>query len=233
MKTPSRCTRWLLTILAMTACTCLAACEKQKESAAAPAADNRPVEGTIVALGDSLTAGYGLSEANAYPALLEKKLHQAGYRWRVVNAGISGETSSGTLARLDWVLKLKPEIVILEIGANDGFRGIEPRLLQKNIEEITTALEAKGVLVVLAGMKMLTNLGPAYTREFAAVYPRVAAKHHLILIPFFLSGVAGDASLNQADTIHPTAKGYRIVTEKVYPYVLQAIDRKRRGKAGD
>lgn len=203
---------------------CLGAgCEKS--SAPAP---SQPVErpaylGTIVAVGDSLTAGYGLPEEDAYPARLERKLQAAGYRWRVINAGISGETSSGALSRINWILKLKPDIVILETGANDGLRGIDPRVMKGNIGEIVRILKKNNIKVVLAGMRMLTNMGREYTEAFTAVYPEVARQEGLILIPFFLAGVAGDPALNQADGIHPYGEGYRIVTETVYPYLLQAI----------
>jgi len=221
----------LLALLALAAGALTAGCQKESGSAAAPPAAAPAFQGTIVAVGDSLTAGLGLPETEAYPAQLEKKLHQTGYRWQVINAGISGETSSGTLARVDWILKLKPDIVILEIGANDGLRGVDPQLTRGNIDKTVALLKAKGVVVVLAGMRMLANLGPSYTREFADIYPTVAAKHDLILIPFFLAGVAGDASLNQADGLHPLAPGYRIITELVYPYLLQAIDQKKTGKS--
>ena len=222
-------TSQLLALVALALGAFGAGCQKESGSAAPPPA-GPAYQGTIVAVGDSLTAGLGLAEADAYPAQLERKLHQAGYRWRVINAGISGETSSGTLSRVDWILKLKPDIVILETGANDGLRGVNPQLTRGNIDKTVSRLQQKGVVVVLAGMRMFNNLGPSYTKEFAAIYPAVAAKHHLILVPFFLAGVAGDAALNQADGIHPRAKGYAIVTELVYPYLLQAIDRKKPGQ---
>ncbi|GFO69928.1 arylesterase [Geomonas limicola] len=187
-----------------------------------------PFEGTIVAAGDSLTAGYGVPERDAYPAQLERKLIQYGYHWKVVNAGISGETSSGLLSRVDWILKLKPDIVILETGANDGMRGVDPKVTGANIDKAVTRLQAKGVTVVLAGMRMFANLGPTFTKEFAANYTTVAKKHHLILIPFFLEGVAGVPALNQQDGIHPVASGYQIITNRVYPYVTKAIDLKRK-----
>ena len=179
--------------------------------------------GTIVAVGDSLTAGYGVKEEDAYTAQLERKLRAAGYRWRVINAGISGETSSGALSRINWVLTLKPDIVILETGANDGLRGIDPRVMKGNISEIVRILKKNNVKVVLAGMRMLTNMGREYTEAFSDVYQEVSRKEGLILIPFFLAGVVGDPTLNQSDGIHPFPEGYRIVTETVYPYLLQAI----------
>ena len=181
-------------------------------------------KGTIVALGNSLTAGMGVSEEEAYPALLEKKLIADGYPYKVINAGISGETSSGALSRIQWVLNLKPDIVILETGANDGLRGIEPVLIQKNIKEIIRILKSEDVIVVLAGMRMVENLGPEYTAAFAKSYSSNAAEKNVLFIPFFLDGVAGDHRYNQPDGIHPTSKGYRIITDAVYPYVLEAID---------
>jgi acyl-CoA thioesterase-1 len=197
-----------------------------------PAAESKqPASaGTIVAVGDSLTAGYGVAEADAYPPRLEQRLRAAGYNWRVVNAGISGETSSGALSRVKWVLKLKPDIVILETGANDGLRGIDPRLTEKNLDETVRILQENRVTVVLAGMRMVSNLGRDYTEAFAAIYPAVAKKHHLLLIPFFLAGAAGEPSLNQADGLHPTAEGYRIVTAMVYPYVVRAVTEKQQAR---
>jgi acyl-CoA thioesterase-1 len=201
----------------------LGGCERHSEPAPAAEKEQPAYAGTIVAVGDSLTAGYGVAEEDAYPPRLERLLRTAGYNWRVVNAGISGETSSGTLSRVNWVLKLKPDIVILETGANDGLRGIDPRLTGKNLDETVRILKENQVTVVLAGMRMVSNLGRDYTEAFAAIYPAVAKKHHLLLIPFFLAGVAGEPSLNQADGLHPTAEGYRIVTATVYPYVVRAV----------
>jgi acyl-CoA thioesterase I len=198
---------------------------------ATPSSGPPPTEGTIVAVGDSLTAGFGLKHSEAYPAQLEKKLNQAGYHWKVVNAGISGETSSGTMSRINWILKLKPDIVILEIGANDGLRGLDPQMVRRNIDKIVTTLQHQGVVVVLVGMQMLRNLGTAYTSQFVAIYPKIAKEHSLIFEPFFLKGVAGDPNLNQADGIHPIGKGYRIVTDNIYPYVVQAIEKKRGKKS--
>ena len=217
---------WLTGIVLILVCL-QSGCERNNEAAQPVQRQEPTFEGTIVAMGDSLTAGLGVAEEDAYPARLEKKLRSAGYQWKVVNAGISGETSSGALSRINWVLKLKPDIVILETGANDGLRGIDPQVTKKNIDETIRILKENRVTVVLAGMRMVTNLGREFTRAFAAVYPDLAAKHGLILVPFFLQGVAGAPSLNQADGIHPTAEGYRIVAETVYPFVRAAIDRKR------
>lgn len=202
-------------------------CEKQKQPAVPPRAEPAAFKGTIVAFGDSLTAGLGLPEEEAYPAQLEKKLRQEGHPWRVVNAGISGETSSGALSRVAWLLKLKPDIVILETGGNDGLRGVDPALTRANIDEIVRILKENKVSVVLAGMRMVTNLGRLRTDAFAAIYPAVARKHDLVLIHFFLEGVAGDAALNQSDGIHPTAEGYRIVVAGLYPFLLRVIEHKK------
>jgi len=217
-------------VMVVAALTLLGGCDRKEASRpAAPEKQAAPaVAGTIVAVGDSLTAGYGLDEADAYPAQLERRLREAGHPWRVVNAGISGETSSGALSRMNWVLTLKPDIVILVTGANDGLRGIDPKVTEKNLDEMVRILKERNVTVVLGGMKMVTNLGRAYTGAFSAVYPAVARRHDLILVPFFLEGVAARADLNQADGIHPTAEGYRIVVDTVLPFVEKAI--KKHGK---
>jgi acyl-CoA thioesterase I len=182
-------------------------------------------EGIIVAFGDSLTQGYTLPETDAYPAQLERKLRSEGYRYNVINAGVNGETSSGALSRVKWILKMKPDIVILETGANDGFRGIKPDVIEKNLDDIIRTLKEANVTVVLAGMQMLANLGNDYTTAFKSLYPRVAQKQEVILIPFFLAGVAAVPALNLPDGIHPTAEGHAIVTGNVLPYVIEAIKR--------
>ena len=180
-------------------------------------------EGTIVAVGDSLTESLGVEEALAYPSLLEQKLHSLGYFYQVVNAGISGETSSGTLARIKWILKLNPDIVILVIGANDGFRGIDPNLIQTNIQKIVRELKAQNVTVVLGAMQIVPNLGKDYTSAFAKIYPEIARSENLILTPFFLNGVAANPQLNQPDGIHPTAEGYQFIVDNITPSVVEAI----------
>jgi acyl-CoA thioesterase-1 len=191
----------------------------------APATSEKEIVGTIVAVGDSLTAGYGVEESEAYPALLEAKLHADGYPFKVINAGVSGETSSGTLSRINWVISsLKPDIVILETGANDGLRGIDPEVLAENLDRMVRILEENDIRVILAGMKILPNLGPDYTKAFAAVYPQIAASHDVILIPFFLEAVAAEPSLNQSDRIHPTAEGYRRIVDNIYPYVVDGVN---------
>ena len=183
----------------------------------------RQSQQTIVAIGDSLTAGFGLAEADSYPAQLEQLLADRGLDYRVVTAGISGETSSGARSRVDWILKLKPQIVILETGANDGLRGIDPTLIEENIEHIIVRFKQEKVTVVLAGMQMVTNLGATYVSSFNSLYPRLAARHQVIFMPFFLQDVAAESSLNQPDGIHPNSRGYRIIASNMLPYVEQAI----------
>jgi acyl-CoA thioesterase-1 len=183
----------------------------------------KKIEGIIVAVGDSLTEGLGVEEELAYPAVLEERLREQGYRYQVVNAGLSGETSSGTLSRIKWVLTLKPDIVILVIGANDGFRGIDPGLIKSNIRTILKLLKENNVIVRLGGMQVVQNLGQDYTTAFTAIYPEVARSEDVIFIPFFLVGVAAEQELNQADGIHPTPEGYRAIVDNITPYVLEAI----------
>jgi len=199
-------------------------CEKEPDIS--PVAESPTHTGTIVALGDSLTEGLGVSDTATYPALLEKKLIAGGNPYKVINAGISGETSSGALSRIKWVLTLEPDIVILETGANDGLRGIDPLLIENNIREIVKILKSENVIVVLAGMRMVENMGPDYTTAFAEIYPNIAADEDVIFIPFFLKGVAGKSQYNQPDGIHPIAEGYRVITDMVYPYVLEAIGKR-------
>ena len=190
-----------------------------------PSDPNAPgYEGIIAAVGDSLSEGLGVAEEFAYPALLEKKLQSGGYHYQVINAGVSGETSSGTLARIKWVLTLKPDIVILTIGANDGFRGIDPELIKTNILTIVRILKEKRVTVLLGGMQMGQNLGKEYITAFEKIYPLVAREENVGLVPFFLTGVAANPKLNQADGIHPTAEGYRVVVDHIFPYVIEAIE---------
>lgn len=210
----------------------------EKESpppAPPPPADAAEPEaiGTIVAVGDSLTAGYGLAEEDAYPAQLARKLTAAGLPCRVINAGISGETSSGVVSRIQWVIdSLEPDIVILATGANDGLRGIDPALTRENLRRTIRVLKDNGIIVVLAGMQMVRNMGRQYTAAFAEIFPQVAAAEAVALIPFFLEGVAGEPHLNQADGIHPTAAGYAMVAETVFPFVREAVGTLQARKAG-
>jgi acyl-CoA thioesterase-1 len=176
------------------------------------ASDSRP---RIVALGDSLTAGLGVSADESYPSQLQRSLDRLRYRYRVINAGVSGDTTAGGLRRLAWVLNSKPELVILELGGNDGLRGLSLDQTKSNLSRIIQQLQQAGVTVVLAGMKLPPNYGPDYTRGFEAIYPALAEQYRLPLIPFFLEGVAASPTLNQADGIHPTKEGYRIIVELI------------------
>lgn len=181
---------------------------------------------TILALGDSLTEGLGVAENEAYPAQLEAALKQAGYvNAKVINSGLSGETSSGLVNRLDWVLKTEPDITILTTGANDAMRGIEVPTIDKNIRTTIKRLQDEGSVVILGGMQIYDNLGDDYVKSFSAIYPKIAKDTGVAFIPFFLEGVGGDRSLNQADAIHPTKEGYtRIVNNNILPVLTPAID---------
>ena len=186
--------------------------------------DSQPqYNGTVVAIGDSLTEGLGVAEESSYPAQLQRKLTDNGHNYKVINAGVSGETSSGALSRLNWALTLKPDIVILVTGANDGLRGIEPALIEANITKIVQKLKERNIVVVLGGMQMVQNLGQNYTLAFSKLYKDIARDQGIIFMPTFLAGVGGNPTLNQTDGIHPTADGYRVITDNIYPYVVEAI----------
>ena len=176
----------------------------------------------IVAFGDSLTAGAGVAPDESYPAQLQRKLDAAGYRYRVINAGVSGDTTAGGVRRVDWILKSRPEIVIVELGANDGLRGLALDQARANLEEIIQRLQAAGVKVLLAGMMIPPNYGSDYTARFAAMYGELARKYRVTAMPFFLQGVGGEASLNLADGIHPTGAGYRVIVDNLMP-VLEPL----------
>jgi acyl-CoA thioesterase-1 len=224
---PVQNTKRLAVIISALLILALAACGEETTSAPQQAAADD--EGIIIAVGDSLTEGLGVEEEAAYPAMLEKKLRAQGYRYQVINAGISGETSSGTLARIKWVLTLNPDIVILVTGANDGLRGIDPGLIKANIRQIIRVLKESKVMVVLGGMQIVQNLGSDYTNAFAGIYPELARAENVICMPFFLSAVAADPSLNQADGLHPTAEGYRRIVDNLCPYVIEAAKAHRAG----
>ncbi|HSC56265.1 MAG TPA: arylesterase [Nitrospira sp.] len=190
-------------------------------AAAVSATDDRP---RIVAFGDSLTAGLGVAAEDAYPSQLQRRLDRDGFRYRVINAGVSGDTTAGGVRRMTWVLKSRPQLVILELGGNDGLRGLSLRETKANLERIIQQCRSASVTVVLAGMKLPPNYGVEYTNGFESMYPALAKKYHLVLIPFFLDGVAGSTSLNQADGIHPTAEGYRIIVDKVLETVRPLLE---------
>lgn len=169
---------------------------------------------TILALGDSLTEGLGVANDDNYPAQLQASLQKMGYKnVEVVNSGLSGETSTGLVNRIDWVLQTKPDITILTIGANDAIRGLDVATIEANIRTAVKKLQDNGSEVILGGMQIYDNLGNDYVKSFSAIYPRVAEDMDLALIPFFLKGVGGDPELNQADSIHPTKEGYTIIVD--------------------
>jgi acyl-CoA thioesterase-1 len=177
----------------------------------------------IVVLGDSLTAGLGLPIEDAYPALLQQRLNAKGLKYQVINAGISGDTSAGGLARLDWALEGDVRILIVALGGNDALRGLPVSQLKDNLARIIQRAQARGVAVVLAGMEAPPNWGDEYTKAFHDVYPALAAEYHLALVPFLLEGVAGIDRLNQRDGIHPTAEGDRMVADTVWEILEPVI----------
>lgn len=173
----------------------------------------------LVALGDSLTAGLGVAADEAYPARLEARLRREGFDYRVVNAGVSGDTAAAGLRRLDWVLRAAPEVVIVALGANDGLRGQDPRATRDSLERIVARLRRAGARVLLAGMRVPPNYGPEFARAFARVFPEVARRQTVPLMPFLLEGVAADPRLNQADGIHPNAAGHQAIADRLWPYL--------------
>ena len=201
------------------------AAENISVSATKQQAMSQPI--TILALGDSLTEGLGVDADDNYPAQLEAKLKQMGYtNVDVVNSGLSGETSTGLINRLDWVSQTKPDITILTIGANDAIRGLDVATVEGNIRTAVKHLQENGSEVILSGMQIYDNLGSDYVKSFAAIYPRVAKDMNVTLIPFFLEGVGGDPALNQADAIHPTKDGYKIiVNNNILPVLKPKLER--------
>ncbi len=213
----------------------LLACSGQEQPRAQPdATDRQPVppvtaaRPTIVFLGTSITAGLGLDPAQAYPALIQDRLDSLGLGYEVINAGVSGETSAGALARIGWVLRQQPAVLVLETGANDGLRGQPADAIAGNIQAIIdrTRELSPTTAIILAGMQALPNLGNRYVRGFVAIYPELARSNGLPLVPFILEGVGGVDSLNQSDGIHPTPAGQRIVADNVWR-VLEPVLRSR------
>ena len=190
--------------------------EGQQERLASPA--------RIVFLGDSLTAGLGLPREQAVPSLIQERLHAEGYGYDVVNAGVSGDTSAGGLSRLDWSLEGDVKILVIELGANDGLRGLPVSQMKRNLSEIVARAKARGIAVILTGMEAPPNYGPAYTSEFRRVFRDVADEHDVALVPFYLEGVAGIPTLNNSDGIHPNAAGARIVAETLWRALAPVLE---------
>jgi acyl-CoA thioesterase-1 len=186
----------------------------------------------ILAFGASITAGYGLDAADSLPAQLEAALRAHGIDATVINGGVSGDTSAGGLARLDWALAGNPDLVILDLGGNDALRAIDPKTTEANLDAIVARLKSEKRGVLIAGMLAPPNLGADYAAAFNAVFPAVAARHDATLYPFLLDGVVADPALNQADGIHPNAAGVRVIVERMLPYLLQAIQRLDRKALG-
>ena len=178
----------------------------------------------ILAFGNSLTAGFGVSDNESYPSRLQNILVQNGYPHKVINAGVSGDTTAGGLRRIKWLMKHTPEVVILELGANDGLRGLSIKAMEFNLDKIIGVCEEHGAKVLLTGMKVPPNYGEEYTVAFERVFIRLAEKHDLSLVPFFLEGVAGVRKYTQPDGIHPLGSGYSIVAQIIWKYVKPLID---------
>jgi acyl-CoA thioesterase-1 len=178
----------------------------------------------IVVLGDSIAAGYGIDPDEAYPALLQKKIEDAKLPFTVVNAGLSGDTTAGGLRRIGWILKQPIDVLLIELGGNDGLRGIPVSETRTNLQGIIDGAKAKypNVKIVVAGMKMPTNMGPDYTAQFEKIFPETAAKNHAALVPFLLENVGARPELNQPDRIHPTAEGHQIVAQNIWP-ILEPV----------
>ena len=199
------------------------ACNRRAQAPVAPGVSAtmaepapRQVEGTLVFFGDSLTAGLGLAKEQAFPALIEARLRTADRPWKVVNAGVSGDTTAGGVARLDWIYKQKVDVMFLCLGANDGLRGIPVAETERNLRSILDRAQREGTRVVLAGIQLPENYGPSYRSAFARIFPRLAKEYRLPLLPFLLEGVAMEPRLNQPDGIHPTAEGARIIADHVW-----------------
>lgn len=231
--------RGLLALLLATLCLLLIACgdsEPQGPPAGEPLSqtqrkslDAHPVR--VIFLGDSLTAGYGLDVNQAYPAVVERLLRDEKLNVKIVNAGVSGDTTAGGLKRLNWLLQQKPDIVVVALGANDGLRAQDVEFSKKNLQAIIQTIQKAGANVLLLGMKMPPNYGPVYTAQFQKIYADLAKENHVTLMPFMLKGVGGDRSLNQADGIHPTAKGQEIIANNVLPYLRKLVKERVKAKS--
>ncbi len=179
---------------------------------------------SVLIIGDSLTAGRGVMPEQAYPFMIQERLKKSGQdNVRIINAGISGSTSAGAYARLKWYLKAGPNVLVLALGANDGLRGLPVQEMKKNLDKAITLAKESDIRVVLAGMLVPPNYGPEYSEDFRQVFPDLAKRHQIPLIPFLLEGVAGQAGLSQADGIHPNSSGHEIIADTVLPYILECL----------
>jgi acyl-CoA thioesterase-1 len=240
----SRLTRWLLEgcaapnerfvlvatlviVLPLTACSQPARPAVERVVVAKEAAPSSALP-RIVFLGDSLTAGLGLAVEQSVPSLIQARLNAEGYPYEVVNAGVSGDTSAGGLRRLDWSLDGNVDVLVIELGANDGLRGLPVAQLKQNLDEIISRATSRGITVVLTGMEAPPNYGPAYTSEFRQIFQDLANAHDVVFVPFFLEGVAGVADLNQSDGIHPNAAGARVIEANIWQVLEPILDRQDR-----
>jgi len=180
----------------------------------------------ILILGDSISAGYGVAPEEAYPSLLQDKIDQAGLPWHVINAGVSGDTSAGGLGRIDWLLRQKVDVLLLELGGNDGLRGLSPESTEKNLQAIINKTRSKypEVKILIAGMRMPASMGVEYTRRFEETFSSLAQKNKTAFLPFLLEGIAGKPELNQPDRIHPTPAGHKIVAENVWKVLKPLLE---------
>lgn len=204
--------------------------EKNEQSANSPEKEARAAEDQIIMFfGNSITAGYGLEIGEAFPALIQRRLDSLGYPYKVVNAGLSGETTAGGLNRIEWVLRTIPDIFVLELGANDGLRGLDLAETKKNLKGIIDKVRDVNpeVKIILAGMMVPPNMGSTYAGQFESVFPQVAEEADVALIPFILDKVAGEPELNQDDGIHPTAEGHRIVAINVWEAIQPFLEREQ------
>jgi acyl-CoA thioesterase-1 len=199
--------------------------QKQSEAATTDSTEVVGKEKTILFFGNSLTAGYGIDQDDSFTGLTQDRIDSLGLNYRVINGGLSGETTAGGLSRLDWFLEDEPYIFILELGGNDGLRGILPAESKRNLIGIIDKVRAKypETKIILAGMQIPPNMGLEYTEEFKSIYPEVAAEKNVTLIPFLLEGVAGNPELNLPDGIHPTEDGHKIVMETIWPFIEKLI----------
>ena len=194
-------------------------------AAALPARAQSP-ERVIVILGDSLTAGAGVAADEAFPARLQERLRREGYAYRVVNAGVSGDTTAGGLRRVDWVLRARPDIVVLALGANDGLRGLSVAQLKANLQAMVERLSGEGARVLLTGMRVPPNYGDRYARAYTEAFAEVARREKTPLMPFLLDGVATDPRLNQPDGIHPNAAGHQVIADRLWPHLKPLLERR-------
>jgi len=214
--------------LMVAACGSAGDVESEATARTSTSATTQPEGGTplprIVFLGDSLTAGLGLPKEQAVPALIQERLDAEGYAYEAVNAGVSGDTAAGGLSRLEWSLEGDVAMLVVELGANDGLRGLPVSQLKENLSEIISRAQLRGVTVILTGMEAPPNYGAAYTSEFRQVFRDLADQHNVAFVPFFLEGVAGIPSLNNADGMHPNSAGAQIVAETVWRVLEPAIE---------